>query len=65
MTTRTTGPSPVTLDRRWRTGRSLGRTVYAVIGDQAGKGDELLGMMESRELAYYIVTLHNRRLGER
>jgi len=51
------------IDRRlWRTGRSLGRTVYAQAGTEAAKGDELLGLMETRELADYVVELHNRDL---
>jgi hypothetical protein len=51
------------VDRRlWRTGRSLGRTVYAQAGTGAAKGDQLLGLMETTEIADYVVELHNRDL---
>jgi hypothetical protein len=51
------------VDRRlWRTGRSLGRTVYAQAGTGAAKGDQLLGLMETPEIADYVVELHNRDL---
>jgi hypothetical protein len=39
---------------RWRTGRSLGRTVYAVVGDQASKDDVLLGFMETAAPAAFV-----------
>lgn len=49
------------IDRRlWRTGRTLGRTVYAQRGLRPATGDELLGLMETAELAAYVVELHNR-----
>jgi hypothetical protein len=54
---------PDTINRRWRVGRSLGRTIYLQAGDHPTKRDILLGLMETRELAMYIVTLHNRRVG--
>lgn len=47
---------------RWRVGSSLGRTVYAQLGDQFSKQDPYLGMMETVELAEYVVALHNRCL---
>jgi hypothetical protein len=47
------------LSIRWRVGRSLGRTVYSQIGDEPSKSDPLLGLMETRELADYVVALHN------
>ena len=51
------------VDRRlWRNGRSLGRTVYAQAGTAAAKGDQLLGLMETTELADYVVELHNRNV---
>jgi hypothetical protein len=51
------------VDRRlWRTGRSLGRTIYAQAGTGAAKGDQLLGLMETTEIADYVVELHNRDL---
>lgn len=42
---------------KWRVGKKLGRTIYAITGDD--HGDVLLGMMETRALAEYIVERHN------
>lgn len=47
---------------RWRTGTSLGRTIYAQIGPEPSKTDVLLGMMDTRELAELVVAEHNRGL---
>lgn len=47
---------------KWRTGRSLGRTVYLQLGDEPSKADELVGMMETRALADRVVALHNREV---
>jgi hypothetical protein len=46
---------------RWRTGRSLGRSIYAMPPDAtaASKGDRFLGLMESPELAVLVVALYN------
>jgi hypothetical protein len=33
---------------RWRTGRKVGRTIYAQIGDQPSDHDPLLGLMDTR-----------------
>lgn len=43
----------------WRTGRKLGRTVYAMLGPEASDSDPVLGMMDSRELAAEVVATHN------
>lgn len=54
---------PETLtDRPWRVGRTLGRTVYAQVVAEPGKGDVLLGLMESEFLARLVIDLHNRTL---
>jgi hypothetical protein len=47
------------LDVKWRVGRTLGRTVYAMVEGQASKDDVLLGWMETKELANAVVSLHN------
>lgn len=43
----------------WRTGRSVGRTVYRQRGDDPAKGDQLIGMMDTPELAALVVTAVN------
>lgn len=43
---------------RWRTGRKLGRTIYAEGGGDNGE-DLLLGMMEDAELAAEVCALVN------
>ena len=44
---------------RWRVGRSLGRTLYRQVGDEASKADEFIGFMETRELANQVVEAVN------
>lgn len=44
---------------RWRVGRKLGRTVYAMVGESASDEDVLLGMMDTPELAAVVVNTHN------
>jgi hypothetical protein len=46
--------------RPWRVGRSLGRTLYIQLYDDASKGDLFVGTMDTRELADYVVTAVNR-----
>lgn len=53
---------PDVLACQWRTGRSLGRTVYAMAGEEPGDGDALLGLMDSPELAERVVRDHNEAL---
>lgn len=36
---------------RWRTGRKVGRTIYAQLGDEPSDADALIGVMDTRELA--------------
>ena len=42
----------------WRVGRSVGRTIYAVVDPDADK-QVLIGMMDTRELAADAVESHN------
>lgn len=49
--------------REWRVGRKLGRTVYAVVDTNEPDNDELIGMMDTRELALRVVMDHNRIFG--
>lgn len=46
-------------NRRWRVGRSLGRTIYIQKGDEASKSDTFVGLVETRELAKLIVDVLN------
>jgi hypothetical protein len=48
----------------WRIGRKLGRTLYAMLGDEPSDHDVLLGMVDDPLLAEYIVAVHNARLDE-
>lgn len=43
----------------WRTGRSLGRTVYARTGGDDRKADTVIGMMDTPELAEEACAAHN------
>lgn len=44
---------------RWRIGRSVGRTLYRMVGDEASKADVLIGMMDTPELAAQVVAAVN------
>lgn len=44
---------------RWRTGRKVGRTIYRMIGNTPSDADELIGLMDTRELAEEAVRAHN------
>lgn len=44
---------------RLRTGRKVGRTLYLQRGDQPGDGDQLVGMMDTPELASAVVAAVN------
>lgn len=46
-------------DLYWRIGRSLGRTVYAQAEAVPGPLDELIGLMDTIELAEEVVRNHN------
>ena len=43
----------------WRTGRKVGRTMYARLGPEASDEDPLIGMMDTPELAAAAVAAHN------
>lgn len=51
-------PSDILLNK-WRVGRKLGRSVYAMIGGQPSDADEFIGMMDSLALAQHVVDAHN------
>lgn len=38
----------------WRVGRKLGRTLYRQVDDETGMYEELVGFMETRELAQFV-----------
>ncbi len=42
----------------WRSGRSVGRTIYAVIGNNRDT-DPLIGVMDTPELSHAAVAGHN------
>ncbi len=44
---------------RWRTGRKVGRTIYAQIGSEPSDEDRLIGMMDTPSLAEEAVRSHN------
>lgn len=43
----------------WRTGRSVGRTIYRQAGDEASRRDVLIGLMDTPELAALVVAAVN------
>jgi hypothetical protein len=47
---------------QWRVGRSVGRTVYRQVGDEPSKADQLIGVMDTSELAKQVVAAVNRTL---
>jgi len=47
----------------FRVGRSVGRTIYRQVGDEASKQDELVGVMDTRELAARAVACMNALAG--
>lgn len=46
-------------DYPWRVGRKVGRTIYVVYGPGE---EDLIGVMDSRELAAEAVAAHNSRV---
>lgn len=48
-----TGPLP------WRVGRKVGRTIYRQLGDEPSDADELIGVMDSADLARSAVHAYN------
>lgn len=47
---------------RWRTGRKLGRTIYAMVSPEPSDDDVLIGLMDTAELAAHVVEAHNDRI---
>jgi len=43
----------------WRTGRKVGRTIYAMIGLLPADTDMLIGVMDTKALAQEAVSAHN------
>jgi len=60
MATSTSGLS--LLNRPWRVGRKVGRTLYAQLGDQPSDSDPLIGLMDTATLAREAATAHNIKL---
>jgi hypothetical protein len=48
------------LEHPWRTGRKVGRTVYAQLGPEPSDDDPLIGLMDTPEMAARVVQDHNR-----
>jgi hypothetical protein len=48
----------------WRVGRKVGRTIYAQLGASASDGDQLIGVMDTPELAALVVAQVNARLAQ-
>ena len=46
----------------WRTGRKVGRTVYAVVGLVPTDHDLLIGVMDTKALAQAAVAGHNSQI---
>lgn len=57
-------PRGLAVHRRWRTGRKVGRTIYAQLHPEASNEDELIGMMDTDRLASEAVEYHNAHLDE-
>jgi hypothetical protein len=52
-------------NHRWRTGRKVGRTIYAQLGDKPSDDDPLIGVFDTAGLATAAVTAHNEALKRR
>lgn len=50
------------LKARWRTGRKVGRTIYAQVGEEPSDDDALIGMVDTPEIARRLVDDHNAML---
>lgn len=55
---------PDVLKLRWRVGRKLGRTLYAMLNEEPTDNDILLGMVDDWDVALHIVTEHNKTLDD-
>jgi hypothetical protein len=47
------------VNRRWRTGRKVYRTIYAMQGTEPSDYDILIGVMDTASLATEVVQAHN------
>jgi len=47
---------------KWRVGRKVGRTIYAIVGSEPGDHDLLIGLMDTKMLAQRAVDAHNAAL---
>lgn len=45
--------------RLWRIGRKVGRTIYAQVEREPSDADELIGLMDTEDLAAEAVRAHN------
>lgn len=50
------------LELPWRTGRKVGRTIYAQLGKSPSDDDPLIGLMDTPALAASAVETHNASL---
>lgn len=46
----------------WRTGRKVGRTIYAQLGELPSDDDRLIGVMDTPVMASEVVNAHNEAL---
>lgn len=53
------------MNLQFRVGRSLGRTIYRMVGDEPSKEDIFFGIMDTRELAEMVVVALNEYYGRR
>ncbi len=44
---------------KWRSGRSVGRTLYAIVSDKPSDHDILIGIMDTPQLARSVADDHN------
>lgn len=50
---------------RWRTGRKIGKNIYAIVGDQPSDDDIDIGRMNNESIAAIAVLNHNEALNRR
>jgi hypothetical protein len=49
---------------RWRVGRRVGRTIYRMVGPDPSDNDQLIGMMDTVDLARRAVLANNFLFGQ-
>lgn len=57
--------TPQPCELYWRTGRKVGRTIYAMTGPVPSDSDALIGMMDTPVLAEEACRAHNDRLSRK